>query len=191
MELKNGIKSFHPKTRTQWRSWLQKNHVKEKSVYLIMYNKKSGKPGVRYEEGVEEALCFGWIDSTHYKRDEHSSCIYYCKRKPTSVWSKTNRERVSHLIKAGLMQQAGQKMIDIAKQNGQWKFLEQVEKLTIPPDLMKAFKRNKTAHKNFNAFSPSARKMILHWILSAKRPETRVRRINETVEQAAKNIKAN
>lgn len=190
METFKNIKTFYPKTRAQWRNWLQKNHEKENSVYVIMYNKKSGKPSVGYEAGVEEALCFGWIDSTHYKRDADSSYLYYAKRKPKSVWSKLNRDRVAKLKKAGLLMPAGQKMIDIAKKNGQWHYLKQIEQLVMPDDLTRAFTKNKTAKKHFDAFSTSAKKMILHWVVSAKRPETRANRIQQTVEKASKNIKA-
>lgn len=190
METKNGIKTFYPKTRTQWRAWLEKNHEKEKSVFLILHNKKSKKPSVTYEEGVEEALCFGWIDSTHYKRDDESSYLYFTKRKPNSVWSKLNRDRVAKLKRQGLITPAGQKMINLAKKNGQWGALMEIEKLVIPPDLKKEFSKNKMAWKYFDAFSPSSKKMILFWIKSAKRPETREKRIKDTVQKATKNIKA-
>jgi len=184
-------KTYFARSRKHWRSWLEKYHAKEKCVYLIFYTKDSDVQGVSYVDAVEEALCFGWIDSTVYKRDTVSRYQFFAKRNPRGTWSTSNKERVTRLIKQGLMTPAGQAMIDIAKQNGSWNSLNDVEKMVIPDDLQKALNKNKKAIANFHAFSPSAKKMILHRVYSAKRPETRAGRIKKAVEEAAKNIKPN
>lgn len=178
------------KTTKEWRNWLAKNHTKEKAVWLVFYNKASDKEGVGYVEAVEQALCFGWIDGLVNKRDDESRYQYFCPRKPKGNWAATNKERVERMIAAGHMTPAGQAMIDIAKKNGSWDTLTEIDNQIIPPDLQKLLNNNKTALKNFNAFSPSARKLILYWIKSAKRQETRDKRIQQTVEKAKDNIRA-
>ena len=185
-----GKKTFYAKSRNEWRKWLEKNSETEKSVWLIFYNKLSKIKSVPYEEAVEEGLCFGWIDSVKYKRDDESSYQYFSPRKPKSNWSKSNRDRVKKLTEAGLMTESGQKLIDHAKKSGTWDALVQVENSVIPEDLQKLFNKNKTAQKHFKAFSNSVKRMILEWILSAKRPETRAKRIEETVNLASKNLKS-
>ncbi len=189
MELKEP-KTFYAKTRNHWRKWLEKNHAKEKTIWLIIYRKGSKTVSVNYEEAVEEALCFGWIDSKAIKHDDESHLQSFAPRKPKSNWSKPNRERVAKMIKAGLMTPAGQVTVDLAKKTGTWTALEKVESMEIPSELQKLFDKNKTAHKNFLAFPPSSKKMILEWIMTAKKPETRKLRTENTVELAAKNIRA-
>ncbi len=170
---------------------MEKNHQSEKSVWLIIYNKNSGIKSCKYEEAVEEALCFGWIDSIAKKNDAESCCQYFSIRKPKSNWSKANRERVAKLTELGLITESGQKMIDLAKQTGTWEALVDVQNLVIPDDLQELLNKNKKALNNFLAFSPSSRRGILEWILNAKKAETRLKRIEETVQLAADNIKAN
>jgi uncharacterized protein YdeI (YjbR/CyaY-like superfamily) len=191
MEEHNGIKTFYAKTRKDWRKWLQKNQTIEKSVWLIMYRKISKTPSVYYDEAVEEALCFGWIDSKPNKRDEESYYQFFSQRKPKSNWSKLNKTRVAKLIAQGLMTGSGMAMINLAKEKGTWTALEKVDQLIIPPDMKKLFDKNKTAYKNFLLFPPSTIRGILEWILNAKKPETRQQRIAQTVTLAEKNIKAN
>ncbi len=170
---------------------MEKNHQSEKSVWLIIYNKNSGIKSCKYEEAVEEAICFGWIDSIAKKRDAESCYQYFSIRKPKSNWSKANRERVAKLTELGLIKESGQKMIDLAKQTGTWEALVDVQNLVIPDDLQELLNKNKKALNNFLAFSPSSRRGILEWILNAKKAETRLKRIEETVQLAADNIKAN
>lgn len=191
MEVHKGVETFYPKSRKAWRNWLQRNHAKKEKLWLIIYRKESGKRGISYVEAVEEALCFGWIDSTANKRDHESSYLYFAKRSKRSNWSKLNKQRVKKLIKDGLMTQAGFDMIALAKKSGTWTALDHVEDLLIPDDLRKAFSKNKDAKKNFEAFSRSSQKIILGWIAGARRDETREKRIRETVSLASKNIKAN
>jgi uncharacterized protein YdeI (YjbR/CyaY-like superfamily) len=190
-EYKNGIRAFHPKTRKAWRTWLEKNHDKESAVYLIMYHKDSDTKSIYYHEAVEEALCFGWIDSTALKRDAESRYQYFTRRKPKSHWSRVNRERVDRLISQGLMTPAGQAMIDLAKEKGTWNLLDDVENEVIPADLQAALRKNKRAHDFFMKFPPSSKRIILLWIQSAKQPATREKRIKETVDMAMRNERAN
>jgi uncharacterized protein YdeI (YjbR/CyaY-like superfamily) len=188
---KTDQKTFQAKSRAVWRRWLEKNHSKEKSVWLIIHHKSNQASSVYYDEAVEEALCFGWIDSKPNKRDDESYYLFFSQRKPKSNWSKINKERVEKLTKLGLIKPAGQAMIDLAKKSGTWSALTQVDNIVVPPDLQKHFNKNKTAFKNFQAFPPSSKKIILEWIMNAKRPETRLQRIMQSVELAEKNIRAN
>jgi len=191
MEIYNGIQTFYAKTRKEWRKWLEKNHQSEKSVWLIIYKKESDTPSVYYPEAVDEALCFGWIDSKPNKRDEDSYYQFFAKRNPKSNWSKVNKEKVAKLLEKGLMHSSGLEMIEIAKQNGTWTALDEVENINIPDDLQKLFSKNKTAFENWENFPRSSKRGILEWILNAKKPETRQKRIEETISLAEKNIKAN
>lgn len=187
----DGVNTFYAKDREAWRRWLAANHDKEKSIWLIIYKKDSDTPSVYYDEAVDEALCFGWIDSKPNKRDEESYFQFFAKRNPKSNWSRVNKEKVERLINQGLMSEAGFKMIEIAKKNGAWAALDDVENLVIPQDLQQVFDANPTAWKYFDAFPRSIKRGILEWLLNAKRPETRQKRIEETVTLAAQNIRAN
>jgi len=191
MEMKSGVKIFYAKTQKEWRKWLEKNHRSEKAVWLIFYKKGSGIQSTNYAEALEEALCFGWIDSKANKKDDESYYQYFAKRKPESNWSKVNKEKVARLIEKGLMTSAGFESIEIAKRNGTWTALDEVEELIIPPDLQLLFDKNIAAFENWKNFSRYIKRGILEWILNAKRSETRQKRIVETVELAEKNIKAN
>lgn len=191
MELKDGIKTFYAKCQSDWRDWLEQNHQSEKSVWLIIYKKESGTPSVYYSDAVDEAICFGWIDSKPNKRDEESYYQFFAKRNPKSNWSKVNKEKVAKLLAKGLIAPAGLEAIETAKQNGTWTALDQVEEMAIPEDLQKAFAENQTAFSNFDKFPRSSKRNILEWIMNAKRPETRQARIDETVRLATDNIKAN
>lgn len=191
MELKNDVETFYAKSQKTWRQWLEKHHQKKKSVWLIIYKKDSGVPSVYYPEAVDEALCYGWIDSKPNKRDEKSYYQFFAKRNAKSNWSKINKEKVSRLKKAGLMAPAGLEMVDLAKKKGTWTALDEVEEITVPPDLKKLFTKNKTALVYWDKFPRSTKKGILDWIQSAKKPETRLKRVEETVRLAAQNIRAN
>jgi len=191
METRNGIKTYHAKSRKEWRSWLKKNGEKEQSVWLIIYRKGAEKESVYYEEAVEEALCFGWIDSKPNKRDDESFYQFFAKRNPKSNWSKINKERVARLTDEGLMTDKGLKVIEEAKLNGNWTALDKIENIELPDDLQKALCKNKEAEKFFNSFPRSVKKGILEWIQNAKKEETRSKRIEETVLLATKNIRAN
>lgn len=191
MELKNNIRTFHARSQKDWRKWLQKNHLSAKSIWLIIYRKESSVPSVYYPEAVDEALCFGWIDSKGNKRDEQSYYQFFSRRNPKSNWSKINKDKVEKLMAQNLMAPAGLEMIQIARQNGSWSALDEVDNISIPADMQNLFDKNKIALENWNRFSRSSKRGILEWILNAKRPETRQKRIEETIQLAAKNIKAN
>lgn len=183
--------SFYARSRHAWRNWLKKNHLSQKSIWLILYNKGSVTPTLTYEEAVEEALCFGWIDSIARKRDAESRFQFFAQRNPKSNWSRPNRIRAERLIAEGKMTPRGKQLIDLAKQSGTWDALADAENAVIPPDLQARFNKNKKALENFQAFSNSSKRIILEWIMNAKRPETRLKRIEETVKLAAMNIRAN
>jgi uncharacterized protein YdeI (YjbR/CyaY-like superfamily) len=183
--------SIHPQSRAEWRRWLEKNHTRTEGIWLISYKKASGKPRFSYDEAVEEALCFGWIDSKPGKLDEDRSMLWFTPRKARTGWSKLNKERVDKLVKAGLMTPAGLAKVEAAKKDGSWNALDAAEALEIPPDLAKAFSKNKTAEQYFDAFPRSVKKGVLEWITSAKKPETRAKRIEETISKAEQNIRAN
>lgn len=189
------MSNYEPQTtassRLEWRNWLEKHHESYTFVWLEIFKKDSGTPSVTYKEAVDEALCFGWIDSKPNKKDSKSYYQFFAKRNPKSNWSKVNKEKVEILIAQGLMTSAGLKMIELAKENGTWNFLNQVETLELPIDLEQLFSQNTKALENWNTFSKSSRRGILEWIANAKTPQTRGKRIQETVELAGLNLKAN
>lgn len=189
METFKGLKAIHAKTRKSWRTWLSKNHAKHKPVWLIFYRKGSKTRSVTYSEAVEEALCFGWIDSLVNKRDDESWYQYFAPRKPSSRWSKLNKDRVKVLLEQGLMHATGMAAIEIAKETGMWTAFDHAQAQIIPDDLLMLFKKNKKAFDNFQAFPPFAKRYTLEWIASAKRPETRKKRIEQTVILAKQNIR--
>lgn len=186
-------KTFHPKTRSQWRKWLEKNHSYSPGIWMIYYKKETGKRTFSYDEAVEEALCFGWIDSLPRKLDAKRAMLKFTPRKPKSIWSKLNKERVEKLIKNKLMTEAGLSIIEQAKNSGSWNVLDisdfHIDNKSLPPDLEKAFYKNKKALKNFNAFPAGYRKRFLFWIDNARRPETRTERIKQTLFMAKANKK--
>jgi uncharacterized protein YdeI (YjbR/CyaY-like superfamily) len=188
MEKVNDIRTFNPSNRKSWRAWLAKNYRSKDPVCVVIYNKNSETPNVTYAEVVEEALCYGWIDNKGLKRDAESMYLQLTPRKATGNWSKLNRSRAERMISEGKMTQAGQVFIDIAKKNGKWDAALAFD--VIPPDLQKAFEKKKKAWRNFEAFAPSAKRMIIQWIGEAKREETRKTRVAKTVELAAQNVKA-
>lgn len=180
-----------PRSRVQWRNWLKKNHDSKTGVSLVIAKKGTGLSTLTIPDAVEEALCFGWIDSVANSIDDETYMIRMSPRNPKSKWSAINKKRVKKLLAAGLMTEAGLKVISLAKKSGTWTGLDKVERLEYPDDFQIALQKSKTALKNFEAFPPSARKAILYWITSAKRDETRRKRIDETISKARKNIRAN
>lgn len=183
------MNTYCPKNKEDWRRWLSKNHSIEDSIWLIFYKKNSPSPNLSWSEAVDEAFCFGWIDSTKKSMDAERYMQYFCKRKPKSNWSKVNKDKVKVLIDQGLLQTAGRKCIDIAKENGSWTILDGVEALIIPDDLKEAFRNYQGSMEYFAGLSKSAKKMLLYWIVSAKRKETRQKRIVEIVENASQQLK--
>lgn len=183
--------AFLPADRAAWRSWLAQHHADVPSVWLILYRQESPAHNLTYAEAVEEALCFGWVDSKPNKRDAESYYLFMAKRKPKSNWSKLNKERVARLLAEGLMTDAGLAVIELAKENGAWTALDAISEGVWPEDFTLALAAVPEAKKNFEAFPASVSRGILEWIGNAKRPETRQARIEETVRLAAQNIRAN
>ena len=183
------LPTTHAKDRSEWRKWLEK-HATSSGVWLSYYKKGSSKPSVSYDEAVEEALCFGWIDSRVNALDDQRYMQFFSPRKPKSSWSKLNKQRVEQLIQNGLITATGLEKIAAAKRDGSWNALDAIEDLQLSADLVEALDSNKMAADNFIAFSTSVKKNIVRWIESAKQPETRLKRIAETVTLAAQNIKA-
>lgn len=177
---------FCPKNQKDWRKWLELNHQKKDGVWLIIYKKASAKPNLSWSEAVDEALCFGWIDSTKRPIDDEKYKQYFGKRKAKSNWSKINKEKVAKLLEAGQMQEAGIRSIKIAKENGSWNILDEIESLLIPNDLKQSLSQNPKSQEYFENLSKSKKKQVLYWIVSAKRPETRQKRIEEVINAAGK-----
>lgn len=180
---------FCPTSQTDWRMWLKKNHNSKQSVWLVCYKKKSNKPTIEWCEAVDQALCFGWIDSKRIPVDEEKFMQFFSKRKPNGTWSKVNKEKIKQLIDNGLMTRAGLKVIETAIQNGSWTILDEVEELKIPKDLVKEFENKKGSLEFYSSLSKSVKKAILQWLVLAKRPETRQKRITEIAELARLNLK--
>nr|WP_294948980.1 YdeI/OmpD-associated family protein [uncultured Mucilaginibacter sp.] len=186
-ELKNGIKAFYAPTQAEWRNWLMENHEKETSVWLILYKKDSPATSIPHTNAVDEALCFGWIDSLTIKRDEHSRYQLFSKRKPKGNWSAINKAKALRMIQLGLMTEAGSLTIAIARANGMWDALNDVENLIVPQDLQHAFEHDQAAWKNWETFPPSSKKAILKWLTEAKKAETRAQRVTDTISAASAN----
>jgi uncharacterized protein YdeI (YjbR/CyaY-like superfamily) len=175
---------LEPGNRAELRAWLESNHASSPGVRLAVGKKGNGVTALTYDEAVEEGLCFGWIDSTTRRLDEDRFAVSFTPRKPKSTWARSNKIRVARLIAEGRMTPAGLAAIEVAKANGSWTSLDDIEALVVPEDLATALAAAPVAEAGFAAMSASARRLALHWISSAKRPETRARRIAETVAAA-------
>ena len=184
------LERLQPPDRAAWRRWLQQHHETSPGVWLVTFKRSSGKSNVTYDDAVEEALCFGWIDGTMRTLDEERTMMLCTRRKRGSGWAKSNKERVDRLIAGGLMMPAGLARIEAAKLDGSWTAFDASEALEMPPDLKRGLSKNKQARGHFDKFPPSAKKQIYYWITSAKRPETREKRVSETVRLAAENVRA-
>lgn len=187
----NQVPVFYATSQVAWRKWLQQNHARSSSVWLVIFKKESGIPSVYYPEAVDEALCFGWVDSKPNKRDAESYYQFFSKRNPKSNWSKINKNKVERLMKQGKMAPSGLAMVNLAKQTGTWDALNEVSEVKEPEDLIIALKKYKNAQQYWDAFPPSTKRGILEWILNAKKPETRAKRVLETASLANENKRAN
>ncbi|MDF2516594.1 MAG: uncharacterized protein K0R59_1890 [Sphingobacterium sp.] len=183
------VRSIRIHTAEEWRQWLLDHHLVEQSVWIICNTKGSGQPAVAWSELVDEALCFGWIDSTRKTIQQGSFKQLFSRRKPRGTWSKVNKDKIEKLIANGKMKPAGLEAIRIAQENGSWSILDSVEQLLIPEDLNSALNSYPGAAAYFDGLSRSVKKMLLQWIVMAKRPETRNKRIAEIAEQAALKMK--
>ena len=178
-------------SRKALRAWLAKNHGRAKSIWCVTWKKRPGAPYIPYADIVEEALCFGWIDSLPRALDDARTMLLLSPRKRKSNWSKSNKERAERMIAAGKMTSAGMAVIELAKADGRWSFLDDVEALAAPGDLQAALKGVANAKENWERFPASTRRGILEWIKNAMSAETRKRRIETTADLAGKNIRAN
>jgi uncharacterized protein YdeI (YjbR/CyaY-like superfamily) len=186
----DSLEQVYVADRAAWRRWLATHHARSPGIWLV-FDKKSSRPDrLAYGDAVEEALCFGWIDSTVRTLDDARYVQLMAPRKPKSTWSRTNKDRVERLIAQGLMAAPGHASIERAKGNGSWASLDAVEALVVPEDLARALGAHRGAAANFAAFSPSARKGYLHWISRAVRPETRAHRVAHVAQLVASNQKS-
>lgn len=169
----------------EWRAWLEANHASSSGVWLAVGKKGGSVTALTYEQAVEEALCWGWIDSTVRAYDADRFFQSFSPRKPRGTWSQSNKERVERLLAEGRMRPPGLAAIQAAKANGAWDSLVEIDALVVPDDLAEALAADAAASQGFERLGDSAKKMTLHWIASARRPETRAKRIAATVEAAA------
>jgi uncharacterized protein YdeI (YjbR/CyaY-like superfamily) len=181
---KFGYPIYHPRDVTAWRSWLAANHETVRGAWVVAWRKASGRDAIPYESMVEEALCFGWIDSTVNVLDDERSLQLMTPRKPKSGWTRRNRERVAMLESRGRMTDAGRRAVETAKANGSWTVFDAVEDLIEPDDLTTALDASRSARTEWDGFPPSARKQMLWWVMSAGRPATRAKRIATIVTEA-------
>jgi uncharacterized protein YdeI (YjbR/CyaY-like superfamily) len=189
--MNKATETLYVKSRDEWRSWLEKNHQSEKEVWLLYYKKHTNKPRIGYDEAVEEALCFGWIDSVVRRIDEDSYCQRFTPRRSGSGWAPSNVIRVKHLIESGRMTEPGLALFNetISDPSLLLKPAPKAESVLPPSDLVKALKENKRAYNHFMGFTPSYRSMTIRWITSAKRSETRERRVAEVVDMSSRGEK--
>ena len=178
--------AIQPASRAEWRAWLAENHATSAGVWLITWKKQAARPTVAYEEAVEEALCFGWIDGVVNRVDDERTKEWFAPRRAKSTWARTNKERVSRLEAAGLMTEAGRAAIAIARANGSWNSLDAIDALVVPDDLAAALAARRGAREQFEASSVSVRRMALAWVYGAKRPETRAGRVEQVAAIAGR-----
>jgi len=175
---------YHPQDLAAWRAWLEAHHDAARGVWVASWRRASGRDPVSYEDLVEEAICFGWIDSTANILDADRGLQLMTPRKQKSGWTRLNRRRVEAMEAQGRMTAAGRRAVDAAKANGWWTIYDAVEDLVEPQDLAAALAASPPARTAWNGFPPSARKQMLWWVISAGRPETRAKRIAQIVAQA-------
>jgi uncharacterized protein YdeI (YjbR/CyaY-like superfamily) len=182
---------FQAETLPEWRAWLAVNHHGSNGIWLVSWKSGTGRPRIGYEEAVEEALAFGWVDSKGASLDEERTMLWFTRRKANSPWSLTNKERVARLEASGRMADAGRDAIKAAQANGMWTILDDAQRLIVPADLAAALADVPGARENWDAFSPSARRSVLEWIVLARKPATRQTRIDQTAHRAAQGEVAN
>lgn len=161
----------------------------KQSVWLVYFKSSTKIASLSWSEAVDEALCFGWIDSTKKTIDNEKYMQYFSRRKPKSIWSKINKDKVAYLTSKNLIQEAGYKTVEIAKKNGSWFILDEVEALILPKGLRKEFDKREDSLEYYESLSKSTKKILLSWIVLAKRAETKQKRIIEIAENASRNTK--
>jgi len=179
-----------PPTLADWGSWLAAHHADRAGAWLVIAKKSTGRQAFDYDAAVVEALRFGWVDAVQRKLDDERSMLWFAPRRPRSGWSRPNKIRLERLEREGRLEAAGRAAVEVAKGNGGWGLLDEVEDLVVPDDLADAFAALPEARDNWDAFPPSARRGMLEWVVQAKRAETRERRVCEIAEKAARGIRA-
>jgi uncharacterized protein YdeI (YjbR/CyaY-like superfamily) len=177
---------LHPRNRAEWRAWLAEHHGGSGGVWLVLWRPSSGRTGLSYEEAVQEALCFGWIDGKAARLDDERTMLRFSPRKPGSGWARSNKLRIERLLAEGRMAEAGLARVEEARRDGSWTRLDAVEDLVVPEDLAAAFADRPGARGHWDGFPRSVRRAALAWIAEAKRPGTRARRVGETARRAAR-----
>ena len=172
-------------TVAQWHDWLAEHHGRTQGVWLVSFKQRTGKPAIPYEEAVCEALCYGWIDSTYRSLDDERGALWWSPRRKGSLWARSNKERVERLEAEGRMTDAGRAAIEAAKADGSWSILEPVEALLVPDDLAAALAERPGARGRWDTFAPTIRRAYLLWVATARRPETRTRRVTESADLVA------
>jgi len=186
MEIPGGRRSF--KDRDTWRAWLAENYATVESLWLVFYKKHTGKASLTYDEAVEEALCFGWIDGILKRIDDEKHMNRFCPRRKNSIWSERNKERVRRMIAAGRMSEAGFAKVREAQENGQWdKAAAREDVSLVPVELTEALANDERARSNFEKLAPCYRRQFISWVGSAKREETRRKRVAESVRMIRRN----
>jgi uncharacterized protein YdeI (YjbR/CyaY-like superfamily) len=183
------VRPFRAANRAGWRAWLRDNCETADEVWLVLQHVRSATPSVRHDDAIEEALCFGWIDSLARKHDAESWCQRFTRRNQRGAWSNVNRELVHQLTGQGLMTPHGLAAVDLAKRTGTWSILADAQRGVVPDDLRQQLAASEAATGHFDEFSRSTKRAILEWIATARRLETRQRRIARTVECAARNVR--
>ncbi len=178
-------------TRSAWRAWLDAHHRDATGVWAVTWRRSTGRPAPSYDELVEEALCVGWVDSVARKLDDEQTMLRFSPRRPGSGWARPNKQRIERLLVDGRMRPAGIAAVERAKADGTWSMLDEVENLVVPDDLAAALAARPPAAATFEGFPRSVRRGILEWIVQAKRPQTRERRVRETAELAHRGERAN
>lgn len=173
-----------PAGRDEWRAWLAEHHARSPGVWVVTYKASSGRDRLTYEDLVAELLCFGWVDGTLRRLDDDRTMLYVAPRRRGSTWAKSNKERVARLTAEGLMTQAGRAVVEAAQADGSWSALDSVEALEEPADLRAALDADPAARAGYDGLPPSAKKQVLWSVVSAKRPETRARRVLSVVDRA-------
>ena len=188
MGVMDDAERFEPGSLEQWSAWLAEHHASTPGVWLVSAKKSSGRQTYDYDDAVVEALRWGWVDSTQRGVDEQRSMMWFAPRRPQSVWTRNNKERVARLESEGRLEPAGRAQVEAAKANGMWTLMDDVEDLVVPDDLAAAVDAHPGSREQFDAFRPSVRKQILAWVVLAKKPETRAARIRATAEKAAQGL---
>ncbi len=177
---------FEPSTAEEWGEWLARHHDRAAGVWLVTPRRASSRQTVDYDTAVTEALRFGWVDATVRTLDDDRVMQWFAPRRPTSGWASSNKERIERLRAEGRLEPAGEKVIRIAQENGTWTMYDDVEQLVVPDELATALAARPGAAEAWEAFTPSARRQMLAWIVQAKRPDTRARRVRDVADGAAR-----